>query len=318
MRRVRVCALWSAVFCWGLFLGFPDRAGAHGRVGKRSFIEPFVTEDANPKDEFVLAKPFRVDRPGGSDFTLGFSFEKRLSTSTSIGLEAAWLDLGESDEEGAASDAGLAAHSGTGASGAAGGSGFSNLGLRFKYAPIRDAERETVLSFALEMEVPTGDEDVGSESHVVLEPALLLARGFGDLPEGFWFLRPLALMGDLTLEVPVSRREERDTLGYDVLFLYSLPYLREVGEVPVPVPLDRLLPVAEFHFETDLQGAGRGTEARTTLGLVYLDRFLELGVGVQLPLDETARDEFDWAFVGIVDLFYDDVLPGIGDWLPFE
>ncbi len=312
MRKAVVCFFFTVAVC------VPDRALPHGRVGKRSFIEPFVTEDANPKDEFVLAKPFRFDRPGGSGFSLGFALEKRLSTATSVGLEAAWLDLQAPPEAGEHSEAGLAAHSGAAASRGAGGNGFSNLALRFKYAPVRNAERETVLSFALEVQVPTGDEEVGSASHVVLEPALLLARGLGDLPGALWFLRPLALMGDLALEVPVSRREEEDMLGYDVLCFYSLPYLREAGGVPLPRLLDRLLPVAEFHFETGLQGAGRGTAVRTTAGIVYLNSYAELGAGVQLPLDDTARDEFDWALVGIVDVFYDDLVPGIGKWLPFE
>ena len=32
-------------------------AHAHGVVGERAFIEPFITEDVNPKNEFVIARP---------------------------------------------------------------------------------------------------------------------------------------------------------------------------------------------------------------------------------------------------------------------
>ncbi len=41
------------------------QAHAHGIVGQRSFVEPFITEDANPKNEFVVARPEWDHTPDG-------------------------------------------------------------------------------------------------------------------------------------------------------------------------------------------------------------------------------------------------------------
>src|SRR5438093_3854093 len=66
------------------------RAHAHGVVGQRSFIEPFVTEDVNPKNEFVIARPEWDDARDGRTFSLGFGLEKKLSDTFSITLDSAW------------------------------------------------------------------------------------------------------------------------------------------------------------------------------------------------------------------------------------
>src|SRR5436309_566818 len=50
--RIRASAV-GALLC-GLGAG---SAHAHGVVGQRSFIEPFIAEDVNPKNEFVIGRP---------------------------------------------------------------------------------------------------------------------------------------------------------------------------------------------------------------------------------------------------------------------
>ncbi|MFQ5667671.1 MAG: hypothetical protein ACE5I7_14760, partial [Candidatus Binatia bacterium] len=81
-----VCVL----LCWAL-LAAP--AFGHGVVGKRTFIEPFVTEDANPKNEFVIGRPSEFKSPEGHEFSLGFSLEKKLAESVSLALEGEYRDL---------------------------------------------------------------------------------------------------------------------------------------------------------------------------------------------------------------------------------
>src|SRR5438876_3803115 len=92
------------------------RAHAHGVVGQRSFIEPFVAEDVNPKNEFVIARPEWDEGRDGRTFTPGFGLEKKLSDRFSITLDSAWLDVSPkaADES----------HE----------SGFDNLGVTLKYA----------------------------------------------------------------------------------------------------------------------------------------------------------------------------------------
>jgi len=56
-------------------------AYAHGVVGQRSFIEPFIAEDVNPKNEFVIARPEWDHARDGRTLHFSFGLEKKLSDS---------------------------------------------------------------------------------------------------------------------------------------------------------------------------------------------------------------------------------------------
>ena len=79
----------------GILLGgiAAGRAHAHGVVGQRSFIEPFIAEDVNPKNEFVIARPEWDHARDGRTLTLGFGLEKKISDRFSLTLDSAWLDI---------------------------------------------------------------------------------------------------------------------------------------------------------------------------------------------------------------------------------
>ncbi len=101
-------------------------AHSHGVVGKRTFLEPFVTEDANPKNEFVIAKPGFFHTDEGNEFSLGFALEKKLSDNFSLVLE----------EERTSQRVG----------GKPNADGFQNPGILLKYSLWKDPSREFILS----------------------------------------------------------------------------------------------------------------------------------------------------------------------------
>jgi hypothetical protein len=265
-------------------------------VGKRVFIEPFVTEDANPKNEFVIAKPGFFNTDEGNEFSLGFALEKKLSDTLSLALEGAWTSQrvgGEPNTE-----------------------GFQNPGILLKYSLWTDPARELILSPALEIELPLGSRQIGTERDPVVAPLLLFAKGWGDLPPILSYLRPLALMGDVGFEI-LANAETKTVLKYDILLMYSLPYLHtHVHDLGASWPFHRLIPLVEFNFETRVNGTHRTTEARVTPGLVYQGKFVQLGVAGQFPLNRTTDRELDPSLLFIVDLFYDDLFPAL-TWMPW-
>ncbi len=94
------CLQWLVVY--GIFVCLsPLLVAAHGVVGKRKFIEPFVAEDANPKDEFVLAKPGHFNLKEGNTFSVGYILEKRFSDNFSLALENEWVTHRQGGEENA-------------------------------------------------------------------------------------------------------------------------------------------------------------------------------------------------------------------------
>jgi hypothetical protein len=275
------------------------RAGAHGVVGQRTFIEPFITEDANPKNEFVIARPEWIDSRDGHELSEGFGLEKKLADRLSLTLDSAWdhVSPGASDEPSE--------------------SGFDDLGIALKYAFFVNPDHESIASFAVESTAPTGSAAVGAEKSWAFKPFFLYGKGFGDLPDRLRYLRPLAVQGDFGPEVSAGPGTAT-TFAHDICLQYSIPYLQAaVRDFGIGWPFNDLIAVSEFNFEHGVHGEEDGSDVISmTPGIVYMDRFVEIGFGGRVPLSSAARDEFGWGLIGIVDLFIDDIFPW-SRWQPF-
>jgi len=285
--RIRASAV-GALLC-GLAAG---SAHAHGVVGQRSFIEPFITEDVNPKNEFVIGRPEWDHSRDGRTLSLGFGLEKKLSDRLSITLDSEWDDITPKPHD--------EPHA----------SGFNNLGITLKYAFFIDPAHEAIASIALESTAPTGTEKVGAEQDPSFKPFLLYGKGANELPDFLAYLRPLAVQGDAGFEISTDR-DRTTTVAHNVAIEYSVPYLQQaVRDLGLPWPLSNLIGDTELNFEHGVNGEEQGrSKVFVTPGFVYMDRWVELGVAGRFPLNQAAHDELDWGIVWIVDLFIDDIFP---------
>ena len=285
----------GALLCWLIAAS----AHAHGVVGQRTFIEPFITEDVNPKNEFVIARPEWDHSREGRTFSVGFGLEKKLADHLSLTLDSEWVDISPKPHD--------EPHE----------SGFNNLGITFKYAFFINPVHEAIASIALESTAPTGTTDVGAEVDPSFKPFLLYGKGFGDLPQAMRYVRPLAVQGDAGFEVSIDR-QRTTTFAHNIAVQYSIPYLQSfVRDFGLRWPFENLIVDGEFNFEHGVNGEDQGkTSAFVTPGIVYMDRHVEVGVAGRFPLNARAHDELDWGVVWIVDLFIDDILPWT-DWQPF-
>ena len=268
------------------------RAHAHGVVGQRSFIEPFITEDVNPKNEFVIARPEWDHARDGRTLSFGFGLEKKISDRFSLTLDSSWLDI--TPKPAAEPHA----------------SGFDNLGVTLKYAFFINPVHEAIASIALESTAPTGTEKVGAEQNASFKPFLLYGKGLNELPDALEYLRPFGVQGDAGFEIAIDRARTT-TLAHNVAIEYSIPYLQQaVHDFGLAWPLSNLIGDTEFNFEHGVNGEEQGrSKVFVTPGFVYMDRYVELGVAGRFPLDQAAHDELDWGVIFIVDLFIDDILP---------
>jgi hypothetical protein len=278
----------------GIVLGgfMTARAHAHGVVGQRSFIEPFITEDVNPKNEFVIARPEWDHSRDGRTLSLGFGLEKKISDRFSLTLDSQWDDITPKPRD--------EPHA----------SGFNNLGITLKYAFFIDPEHEAITSVALESTAPTGTEQVGAEKDWSFKPFLLYGKGAGDLPNTLKYLRPLAVQGDAGFEISTDH-DRTTTLAHNIAVEYSIPYLQSfVRDFGLRWPFNALIADTEFNFEHGVNGEEHGkTAAFVTPGFVYMDRYVEVGVAGRFPLNARAHEELDWGIVWIVDIFIDDIFP---------
>src|SRR5437899_6919276 len=88
LMRIRASAVGGLLCCLAA-----ASAHAHGVVGQRSFIEPFIAEDVNPKNEFVIGRPEWDHSRDGRTLSLGFGLEKKLFDRFSITLDGEWDDI---------------------------------------------------------------------------------------------------------------------------------------------------------------------------------------------------------------------------------
>ena len=284
----------------------PSDLWAHGTVGQRMFIEPLFTEDANIKNELDLPRAEFLMLPDGSSRSFSASFEKALYPNR-------WsVVIGESRIYRRISGSTVA--------------GFDDLEVGTKLALYRSAEHELVLTPALFLTAPTGSRMV-AEHRTKLQPALVFAKGFGDVKWGL--LRPFALQGDVGYEATMTGKPERHAT-YDMVLEYSVPYLNRfirnadtgfelehnlrLGHSPRSI-LGNLYPFVEFNGSTPVGGTSGSSTTFLRPGAAYVGKYLQISAAADVPL----RGYLPKRRVGgvvLFDLFLNEVIPAFG-WTPF-
>jgi hypothetical protein len=268
---------------------------AHGVVGKRLFVEPFVAEDANVFSEFDLLVPSYQPGVEEDELELGSKLTLRLTENLGLELEGEWVRA-DSEESGAVS-------------------GFQNTELVFKYAAFRSPAHEWIGTVAAAVEFPTGAEKVGAEGFYSFDTGFFFGKGLGDLPESLRYLRPLMVQGDAVVHHHLTSEagEAFNALSYDFFIAYSLPYLQQnVKDLGLPRPLNRFFPMVELNYTRVLNGPDLGRlDGSARPGLMWVGKGMQLGIAAQIPVTQAGRDERDIGAIGIISLYLDDLYPGI-------
>lgn len=289
---------------------------AHGVVGKRFIPSTITLDDPFPSDEMDLLKVERESKDKeGRKTSVGFEFSKRLSPDFAIGVGWDYLFF-DPREAGKSSS-----------------SGAGNPEFSLKYALLRSAEHEGILSVGLGVE----PQNVGSrrvaERVTTLTPSLFFGKGLGDLPDSLNYLKPLAITGSVGVNIPTRRRTvtttieddeiEREverhpnTIAYGVAVMYSIPYLQSfVKDVGLEAPFNRLFPLVEFNFETNASTPNQGhTNAFFNPGIIWAGRYVQLGLQAQVPMNGPSGKNV--GVKALVHLFIDDIAPNIFTWTPW-
>lgn len=270
------------------------------------FIEPLFTEDANIKNELDLPRAESLMLPDGNFRSFSTSFEKALYPDRwSVVIEQSRVYRRVAGSTIA---------------------GFDDLEVGTKIALYTSAEHEFVLTPALFLTAPTGSHSV-AEHRTKLQPALVFAKGFGDLK---WaWLRPLALQGDIGYEGAITGERERYAT-YDMVLEYSLPYLnRFIRKADSEFDLEHNLrrghssrailgdmyPFVEFNGSTPIAGTAGSSETFLRPGLAYVGKFFQISAAADVPLRGYLPSRRVGAVV-LFDLFLNEVVPAFG-WTPF-
>ena len=284
----------------------PSVLWAHGTVGQRKFIEPLFTEDANIKDELDLPRAEFLMLPDGRFRSFSSSFEKALYPNRwSVVIEQSRVYRRVAGSTIA---------------------GFDDLEVGTKLALYRSADHELVLTPALFLTAPTGSHSV-AENRTKLQPALVFAKGFGDLKWGW--LRPLALQGDIGYEAAVTGERERHAT-YDMVLEYSVPYLnRFIRNADTGFDLEHNLrlghslrailgnmyPFVEFNGSTPVGGTSGSSATFLRPGAAYVGKYFQISAAPDVPLRGYLPSRRVGAVV-LFDLFLNEIVPAFG-WTPF-
>jgi hypothetical protein len=270
------------------------------------FIEPLFAEDANVKNELDFPRAEFLTLPDGSFRSFSASFEKVLYPnrwSVVIGQSRIYRHVAGSTI-----------------------AGFDDLEVGTKLTLYRSSKHELVLTPALFLTAPTGSHGV-AEHRTKLQPALVFAKGFGDLKLGW--LRALALQGDIGYEAAVTGESERYAT-FDMVLEYSVPYLkrfirssgtrfnlehnRRLGHLSGAI-LGAMYPFIEFNGSTPVGGTAGSSATFLRPGLGYVGKFFQISTAADVPLRGYLPKRRLGAVV-LFDLFLNEVLPGFG-WTPF-
>jgi hypothetical protein len=298
IKRLCCLAIFLAVF------GSARAALAHGVVGDYVFLEPIITQDPTPANEFDILAPSWVRSSDANTYSIGFSIEKVLYADAeyvprfSVGGGNSWQHVSPFADRSR--------------------EGFGDLTMFAKYAFYYSLEHEFLMSIGVQLQVPVGNTAIEAQSHTSLGPTFLWEKGMGDIPN--WpvlkYLRPLGIQSDFGY-VPALGGHTSHHMFADEVTEYSLLYLsNNVQDIGLKWPFRNLFLFNEINYDQLITGPSGQTfpTLLATPGMAYVSYHFEVAVGTQFALNNASRPGNHAAVVGLLDIFYDSIFPKVGNW----
>jgi hypothetical protein len=271
-------------------LGGIHSAHAHGIAGNRFFPGTLSFDDPAVADEAILPNfaSFKRQVDGGNivDNRLDWAFFRLLTPTLGVGIDSAWVhrNWGNSLR-----------------------SGFDVTSLSVKGEVYRNDLHEMLVAARLGWGIGhSGAHSIGANASDLILPGVFFGKGFGDLPDGLAWLRPFGITGAVTLEHPMTGSSINfgidpqtgqlgpmltrnvDTLHWGFSLEFSTLYLTSrftPGKLPKDEPLNQLMPLVEFSFDSP---RGQKTVATMNPGFSYVAVSWQVAVEAIVPLNSEA------------------------------
>jgi len=274
----RSAALAALPLVAALVSADPPSAAAHGFAGERFFPATLLTDDPFVADELSLPTFTRAPTAADGSQTLDFDFDisKRLTPEIGITLSQGWQHL---------KSPGLPAVTGL--------TGFST---ELDYQFFKNAQHEATAVVGLHTSwAHTGRTNaLGADDFTTLSPLINFGKGFGDLPDTMPWLRPIAVTGNLSLDVPTKTQSNGNpnpnNFNYGFAFEYSLEYLQHhVKDIGLGAPFDRMIPLVEMSYSTALnRGLAGQTVGTIQPGIIWAGQFMQVGAEAIIPINRAS------------------------------
>jgi len=276
-------------------LAIPRSLWGHGFEGDRFFPPTIQTDDPFATDELSLPTVNVFNNPAGdsgpktreTDFST--EFDKEIFPGFALGISDAYTVLQPKG--------GPAMH------------GFDNLTLSAKIQLYEAPKHEFIFSAALKWEIGGSGRQSLTNNYSTLTPTLYFGKGFGDLPDNVWYLKPLALTGTLGLDCPV-RSLDPNVLQWGFAVEYSLLYLEQaVRDTGMVRPFRDMIPLVEFALQTPENRGPVSTTGTINPGVLWEGRYCQIGAEMVIPINRQTGPNIGAVFN--VQIYIDDLLPRI-------
>jgi len=267
-----------------------ESAHAHGIAGNRFFPGTLTFDDPAVADEAIVPNFSSAKHPGeGADVVddrFNWAFFRLLTEQVGVGVDGAWIRRNW---------------------GGSARSGFDVTNLTIKGLVYRNDLHEILVSAGFGWGIAhSGAQGVGANAPDLLQPGIFFGKGFGDLPDGLAWLRPFGITGAITLEHPMTGSSINfgvdpstgqlgpmltrnvDTLHWGFAIEFSTLYLTNhftPGRLPKEEPLNQLVPLVEFSFDSP---RGQKTAATMNPGFSYVAVTWQVAVEAIVPLNSEA------------------------------
>jgi hypothetical protein len=291
-------------------LACPHAAHAHGIAGNRYFDGTLTFDDPAVADEAILPYYTRLDFPTqGSNAVenrINWSFARLLTPVLAVTADGGWIHQNWP-----------VGHT----------AGFDTTDVGLKYEAYRNNQHEALISVGLAWGIGhSGAQAVGADQPNTIQPGVFVGKGFGDLPDGLSWLRPFAVTGALVDQIPVGSGGRAlapdlttgkfglvpnpgvETLHWSFSIQYSTYYLtsRFTGGPPKEEPLNQLVPLVEFNFESP---RGQYTAATMNPGFAYVAVAWQIAAEAIIPLNREGGS--GTGFRAQLLFFLDELVPAL-------
>jgi hypothetical protein len=148
-------------------------------------------------------------------------------------------------------------------------------------------------------------------------PTYYVGKGFGDLPPSANLLRPFALTGELSYQIPDEGRQllaggtqfNPNFLNIGASIQYSLPFLTsQVKAYDWPHWVNGLIPLVEFSYSTPATAPhGNTTTGTIGPGILWESGPYQLGLEALIPATKASGDNV--GMLAQFHVFLDDMFP---------
>jgi hypothetical protein len=293
---------------------------AHEIVGNRFFPATLGIDDPGVNDELSIptVSSFKTgDDPSFRQRDISAEFSKRITEAFAVSFGSTYSHL-----------------SPPGGPTGMGANGFQNLETTFKYRLFKDPAHEFVMSVGLSVEWGgTGAQSVGADPFNTYTPTVYFGKGFGDLPDTFSWIRPVAVTGQIGYAIP--GRRSTTTFGIDLdsgdptvdtefhprvlnwggTIQYSMPYLKSaVVDLGLPDFINRFIPLVEATLQTPVSNTLTSVTVTTGTvnpGFIWIGNGFQIGVEALIPINRQSGTNI--GVIGQLHFYLDDLDPhGIG------